>query len=269
MCADTTDPNPRHAGVPDAIRESGWNFPDAVWDSLSDYEKEFAVTEFSGRKSREYYVKRLEHLGFTGKGMVLDAACGIGQWTIALSELNAVVCGVDLNPGRLTTARHLDRNHGKKNCLFCRGNLEVLPCRDQSFDAVFCYGVFMFTDMEKTLSEFNRILKPGGMVYLNANCPGWYLHLFLDRGLLKRNFSMIKSVLDYLIRTLKHERSNVIVTERRLLRMVSKNGFQVVQVKPEGTISIQPGDPALPERAYPPSYYGFRSIVEILAKKVG
>jgi len=268
MGADTTDSNNQHSEVPDYIRESGWNFSNAIWKSLSEYEKEFAVVEFSGLKSLEYYGKRLEHLGFVNKGKILDAACGMGQWTIALSDLNTSVFGIDLNQSRLHIASQLDHNHGKKNCNFYQGNLESLPYRDQSFDAVFCYGVFMFTDMEKTLSEFNRVLKPNGKLYLNANCFGWYLHLFFDRGLKQKNFTMIKIVQNILTRTLKRERSSIIVTERKLLKMVSKSGFQVIQIKPEGKISVNPDREAPPQSAYPSSYYGFLSIVEILAEKV-
>ena len=48
------------------IAQAGWTFPEDVWRGLSDYEKSFVVGEFTGRRTRPYYTRRLRAIGFTG-----------------------------------------------------------------------------------------------------------------------------------------------------------------------------------------------------------
>lgn len=47
------------------------------------------------------------------------------------------------------------------------GSVESIPLEDQSVDAIICVGtVLNYTDAAKTISEFSRILKPGGHLCL-------------------------------------------------------------------------------------------------------
>lgn len=183
------------------IHKAGWNFPAELWATLSDYEKSFAVLEFDGIKTPAYYQDRLTALDFTRRGRVLDAACGMGQWANALASLGNDVVGVDLMQSRIDVAKALTAAQGN-TCQFQTGSIEKLPFETASFDGVFCYGAFMFTAMPVTLSEFARVLKSGGRLYLNGNTWGWYAHLILDRGLRGGNYSLIKDALQMIARTL-------------------------------------------------------------------
>lgn len=56
------------------------------------------------------------------------------------------------------------------------GSALSIPLRDASIDHVFCSWAFEhFEEPEETLIEFNRIIKPGGYLYLTTNFL-WHLH---------------------------------------------------------------------------------------------
>jgi ubiquinone/menaquinone biosynthesis C-methylase UbiE len=246
------------------IREAGWILPDYVWNCLSEYERSFFQGEL--QRSLDYYIRRLKALGFQKMQRVLDAGCGIGQWAIALSSLNKHIDGVDINIERLLISNILANSLEKTTCAFRYSFLESLPFEPETFDGIFCYGVFMFTHMPKTLSEFFRVLKPGGNVYLNANCSGWYAHLLLDRGLKTRNFSMMGTALYMIARTMVGRKKNIVVRKKWLENLVKVSGFQVVAIGLEGEINIDKNIET-PEPIYNRYFYGLPGIIEVLAQK--
>lgn len=140
----------------------------------TEYEREFLRAEFT--PGLDYYVERVDRLLFHGN-RVLDAGCGAGQWSIALARRFAWVDALDLKHPRLRVLRAVADRLGVSNIRTCRGALEQLPYGDEAFDAVFCYGVIMFTRVEQVLAEFHRVLRPGGRVYLCLNADGWSRHL--------------------------------------------------------------------------------------------
>lgn len=245
---------------------AGWAINWSAWDLLSPYEKSFFALEFSGLRTFSYYLSRLKAIGFTGMESVLDVACGMGQWSMALAELNKTVIGTDINTGRLKFAQDLAATMQKPEAIFSYASMEKMDFPDNSFDGLFCYGSFMFAHMDKTLKEFNRLLKSGGRAYLNANTTGWYLHLFFDRGLKKRNFSMMRSAVFMAGRTIKGETANIIVRRKWLERLIDQSGFNIVASGPEGTVNLNPSQ-VLPPSAYPPTFYGMPSILEYVIEK--
>jgi ubiquinone/menaquinone biosynthesis C-methylase UbiE len=248
------------------IQSAGWNFPPDLWATLSDYEKSFAVLELEGIKSPNYYRERLTSLGFAHRGRVLDAACGMGQWANALAELGNQVDGVDLMECRIDVAKALAKAQGNA-CQFQAGSIEKLPFPNCSFDGIFCYGAFMFTDMPLTLSEFARVLKPGGRIYLNGNTWGWYAHLILDRGFKGRNYSLIYAAMRMIARTLVGRPSQIVITESWLRNELHKAGFSVLKLGAEGAVSLNAGYVNSPPPAYPSTFYGLRSIIELVAER--
>jgi ubiquinone/menaquinone biosynthesis C-methylase UbiE len=248
------------------IHAAGWNFPPDLWATLNDYEKSFAVLEFDGIKTTSYYRERLAALGFSQRGRVLDAACGMGQWANALAELGNQVDGVDLMESRIDVAKALSVAQGNV-CEFHAGSIEKLPFPDCSFDGVFCYGAFMFTNMPLTLSEFARVLKPGGRLYLNGNTWGWYAHLILDRGLKVGNYSLIHAALRMITRTLVGRSTQIVITEGWLRNKLQKAGFSILKLGAEGSVSLNAGYVNAPPPAYPPTFYGLRSIIELVAER--
>ena len=246
------------------LRAAGWDVAPALLASLSDYERDFMRIEMTGLRTREYYARRLDQIGFTGGGRVLDAACGIGQWSMVLAERFKDVVGLDINAGRIGVAGALAAQHGVANCTFAVGPLEQLSLADASCDAVFCYGAFMFTDMPRTLAEFRRVLRPGGKLYLNANSTGWCAHLLLDRGLRARNLALVRAALQMAMRTLRGRTSQIVVRKGWLLRQLAAAGLRVRTIGAEGTVQVALDTVPVPA-AYPPRFYGMTSILEVVA----
>jgi ubiquinone/menaquinone biosynthesis C-methylase UbiE len=252
--------------VQEELNLAGWCIPKYTYNCLSDYEKKFIENEFTGINSKDYYQSRLRELGFIGHTSVLDVGCGMGQWSIAMAELNMHVTGADINIGRLLVAKDIATEMAIKNVEFEFCGAERSPFADDSFDAVLCYGVFMFTHMPSALSEFYRVLKPGGRLYLNVNSLGWYLHLLIDRGLKKRDYGMVKTSLLMLLKTWLGKQQNVMVSPKRMRNMLERTGFQIMGVGPEGTITTS-GAPATGQSKYPADFYGYPAVTEVLACK--
>lgn len=248
------------------LTRAGWVVPESTYDCLSEYEKQFFDIEFTGINTIDYFQTRLRELGFIGYTSVLDAGCGMGQWSLAMARLNSHVTGADINVGRLLVAKDIANTMAVKNVKFHFSGAERSPYDNESFDAVFCYGVFMFTHMPSALAEFNRVLKPGGRIYLNVNFLGWYFHLLIDRGLKKRDFTMVKTSLRMLLKTWLGKKQNVMVSPRRLRKMLVQAGFRVTAIGPEGTITAE-GTPASVPSKYPSSFYGYPAVTEVLACK--
>ena len=127
------------------------------------------------------YAERLKNIGFVGQQKVLDAGFGMGQWMYCLSQLNQAVEGIEFSPVRCESVQTIFDGLGVTNAGVRQGSIEHLPYEDDCFDSVFCYGVIFITDFKRSLSEFYRVLKPGGKLYVTGNGLGWYLHLLFDQ----------------------------------------------------------------------------------------
>ncbi len=107
----------------------------------------------------------LLHAAQLSPGMnVLDLASGVGD--PALSEALAVapngkVTATDLNPAMLDFIKDQARQRNITNINFRQASAESLPFPDAIFDAVTCrFGIMFFPDLNKSLRECLRVLKP-------------------------------------------------------------------------------------------------------------
>ena len=92
----------------------------------------------------------------------LDVACGTGDVTFRLSGKypKAKIYGVDLSTSMLDIAR--SKNHSK-DVNFVLADMCDLPFSDNSFDLITgCYALRNAADIYQALTEFRRVLKPGG-----------------------------------------------------------------------------------------------------------
>jgi demethylmenaquinone methyltransferase/2-methoxy-6-polyprenyl-1,4-benzoquinol methylase len=106
---------------------------------------------------------------------VLDACCGTGDLAIAALAAGGRVTGLDFSD------RMLDRAVRKSAAVeWRRGDALDLPFGDESFDAVTVgFGVRNLDDLGRGLSEFRRVLRPGGrLAVLEITSPRGPLSLF-------------------------------------------------------------------------------------------
>ncbi len=109
--------------------------------------------------------RSLLEVGQLRPGMnVLDLASGVGD--PVLSEAVAVapdghVTATDLNPAMLAFIEEQARQRKITNINFREAGAEALPFPDASFDALTCrFGIMFFPDLDKSLHECLRVLKP-------------------------------------------------------------------------------------------------------------
>ncbi len=101
---------------------------------------------------------------------VVDYGCGPGMLTLELAQRvgpRGLVYGVDLNPLFLERARErLDKEGLANRTTFHRILGDRVPIGDASVDRVICKNVLEYVDdPRRTLEDFRRILRPGGLVH--------------------------------------------------------------------------------------------------------
>jgi 2-polyprenyl-6-hydroxyphenyl methylase / 3-demethylubiquinone-9 3-methyltransferase len=93
----------------------------------------------------------------------LDAGCGLGVCSVALSTMSERVVGVDHSLGSLRAAVKLAAEVNSQNVAFIEGSLMDIPCDDETFDVILCWGVLMYVpSVERVFGELVRTLRPGG-----------------------------------------------------------------------------------------------------------
>ena len=123
--------------------------------------------EIEDRRYETHYHLRDLFASLAGsEGRLLEIGCGIGVDSIQLAGCGFEVTGVDLTESALEVAREFAVRR-EVSIDFEQGNAEDLAFPDQSFDAVYSFGVLHHTpDIEKAVSEVHRVLRPGGTAYV-------------------------------------------------------------------------------------------------------
>jgi ubiquinone/menaquinone biosynthesis C-methylase UbiE len=148
-------------------------FNENIKPLLSTYSASFAEIEYG--RSYSAYIKRINKTGLGNRGYVLDAGGGLGQWAMALAESNTFVDVVDVLSERLLVGDIFSKRMGITNIKFTNASIEKLPFESGVYDLVICYSVIMYTKIDISLSEFYRVLKPGGRLYVMTDLWRWPL----------------------------------------------------------------------------------------------
>ena len=97
---------------------------------------------------------------------LLDVACGAGGPALRIAALTGCsVAGIDVHESAISTARSLsaERHLDARAEFRVADAAHALPFSDGSFDAVTCIdAINHFPDRPRILSEWRRVLKPGG-----------------------------------------------------------------------------------------------------------
>jgi SAM-dependent methyltransferase len=129
-------------------------------------------------QSVELFEKRLDLAGFDRERIIgkkcLDAGCGGGRNSIALAMIGAEsVTGIDIGVVGLADARARTEAFGIPNVSYAQASVLETPFGREEFDFIWCAGVLMHTvDSHAALVELNRILRPGGYLYLLVYATG-------------------------------------------------------------------------------------------------
>jgi demethylmenaquinone methyltransferase/2-methoxy-6-polyprenyl-1,4-benzoquinol methylase len=100
---------------------------------------------------------------------VLDIGCGTAALTLRAAKHGAAVKGIDINPEMLAIADERTRNAGVESQveLTEMGVAELDRETTESYDAVtsgLCFSELSECELEYTLTQVMRIVRPGGML---------------------------------------------------------------------------------------------------------
>lgn len=111
---------------------------------------------------------------------ILDIACGMGYGSKILAQkLDARVTSLDIDPQALEYAR---AHHNDQRISHGLSSITQIEADDASFDAVVCYETIEHVNYEdafKALGELNRVLKPGGTLFIST--PNRYFTFLLQK----------------------------------------------------------------------------------------
>lgn len=162
------------------------------------------------QENTHYYYKGIHHTILSQvkkfldvkNGMILDAGCGTGLLAKKLEKYGEVYA-VDISPVAIKLAK-------ERKIRVKKASITKLPFKDKTFDLVVSIDVIYHlkvNDDKDALSEFNRVLKPGGILILKAPAYNWlqgnhdklvhtrkrYTIKDLSQTLNQTNFLIIKS----------------------------------------------------------------------------
>lgn len=122
---------------------------------------------------------------------ILDIATGTGDLALTLHQDGVKIKGLDISEGMLEVGRQKIKDKGlEKDIEFILGDAENIPFPDNHFDAItVAFGVRNFANLEKGLSEMNRVLKPNGRVFVlefsqPTSVPFKQIYNFYSRNIL-------------------------------------------------------------------------------------
>lgn len=95
----------------------------------------------------------------------LDAGCGVGRWTYAMSRLGATVTAIDYNDqAAAITHEYFKRDPSVR---VMQADILRLPFPPESFDLVFSWGVLHYTESpERAFEALARLVAPAGTLFV-------------------------------------------------------------------------------------------------------
>jgi SAM-dependent methyltransferase len=110
-----------------------------------------------------------------GRGPVVDVGCGPGQVAYYLHTRGVPISGLDLSPEMVAHARRL-----APQITFRQGSLVALDAADATLGGIVAFYSIIHVapdDQPRAMREFNRALRPGGLLMLAFHLGREIIHL--------------------------------------------------------------------------------------------
>lgn len=149
----------------------------------SDYYERFDLDMLDKRPIvRDLVEKAFQQIFPERVGSLLDLGCGTCFYFPLLAKHADQLTGVDLCVPMLQQAEQLIEKHGLTNCQVRESSALSLPLEDSSIDVAHSWDFLHHVqDIDKTVEEIRRVLKPGGRyvaVEPNILNPSiWWYHM--------------------------------------------------------------------------------------------
>ena len=157
--------------IPDLFLEDGNSLTKIQSDFYNDvkFPNYDDVEDFGSlldKSRRSIIVKKLDDEIPMGSN-ILEAGCGTGQLSIALSRYARQIYGIDLSKGSLIEAKQFINSNDIKSVHLFRMNIFKLFFEENTFDVIISNGVLHHTYNPKlAFSKLVRVLKPGGIIVI-------------------------------------------------------------------------------------------------------
>jgi SAM-dependent methyltransferase len=129
-----------------------------------------------------------------------------------------------------------------------------------------------FVDFRVAFSEFHRVLRPGGRLYLTANAAGWYLHNLIRNHNPSEDFSPRRMAIDTFVASARYYAfsrpplgSQLVVPTRACRSALENAGFFALELAAEGRIARNGIRGATP--FYRDRYFGLPGVYEVLCRR--
>ncbi|WP_369047736.1 bifunctional demethylmenaquinone methyltransferase/2-methoxy-6-polyprenyl-1,4-benzoquinol methylase UbiE [Tenacibaculum sp. UWU-22] len=208
-----------------------------MFDNISkDYDGLNRVISFGIDTSWRKKVVKI--VGKNNPKQILDIATGTGDLAIMLSKTQPdKIIGLDISEGMLAVGKKKVAKANLENIIeMLVGDSENLPFKDNTFDAItVSFGVRNFENLNKGLTEINRVLKPNGIfVVLETSNPtkfpfkqGYQFYTSIILPLIGKLFSKDKVAYTYLSKS-----ANSFPFGKAFNNILEKNGFKNAKNKP-------------------------------------
>lgn len=141
----------------DRVRREQEFFDHAPEEGRERTEKYYSITDSSASR----YTLALDRM--TPGKKVLELGCGEGVPALRLAAGGANVVGIDISPNRVEVARRAAHDRGERHAEFVVADAEDLPFGEGQFDVVCGQAILHHLDLERSLAEVARVLKPDGV----------------------------------------------------------------------------------------------------------
>jgi len=139
--------------------------------SFSDAASGYDAAAILQHEVAERVFERLDLIRVAPK-QVLDIGCGTGVHTRRLKQQfsRAKVYGIDIAPGMIAVAKAQEKLFG--GIKYQVADADQLPFKDNSMDLIFSNLTLQWLpDLAVTFKEWNRVLKPGGLIIFSTLGP--------------------------------------------------------------------------------------------------
>lgn len=211
------------------------------------------------------YESMLRSIGLETGWRVLDAGCGSGSFLSLMSELlgkDGQIDAIDLASENIDIVdAEIARNRYSCPVSTKVGSISQLPYEDNTFDAVWCAAIVQYfnnEDLKTTLTEFQRVLKPNGLLALKDWSSMCMQVQPLDPLLLSRFYqSEVDANTEYVIQALRGA---------SLPTWVRHGGYTNISAKTTMVERMQPLQDV--ERSFFGSLIGYFASVAVKEKRV-
>ena len=148
----------------------------SIMATKQGFEHSFSSGDFYNKQTQdEHHLKNiLDFLPLKADMKILDLGTGSGYLSFAIAKKypNISIIGLDIIERALEANRTKAREENIKNISFITYNGIDFPFDDNEFNMVISrYALHHFPDIQKSISEVSRVIKPKGFLFISDPTP--------------------------------------------------------------------------------------------------